>query len=188
MKKSLGAKTILYPTPVLIVGTYGVQGRPNIMNAAWGGICCSEPPCVTISIRPGRKTYENIMATGAYTLNIPSVDQVKSADYCGLVSGHQEDKFARMGLTALKSDKVNAPLIAEYPLALECRLYKTVDLGIHTQFIGEIMDVKVEESVLDEAGNISMEKLQPFLFAPETGNYYRFGEVLAQAFSVGKLD
>lgn len=186
MKKSLGPKTLLYPTPVLIIGSYDEAGRPNLMNAAWGGLCGSEPPAVAVSIRPGRQTHENIMKTGAFTVNIPSADHVKEADYVGLVSGHEVDKFARTGLTALRGDQVNAPLVAEFPLGLECRLLQTVEIGVHTQFIGEILDVKVDESLLQGDGNIDLARLQPFCFMPGSGAYYRVGEWLAKAFEIGR--
>ena len=99
MKKSFGAKTIAYPTPMFIVGTYGPEGRPNVMAAAWGGICCSDPPCVAISLRKSRHTYDNLLRHKAFTISIPSEEHVKEADYFGIVSGKTEGKFARTGLT-----------------------------------------------------------------------------------------
>ena len=124
MKKSLGAKTILYPTPVLIVGTYDAAGKPNAMTAAWGGICCSSPPCVAVSLRKATYTYGNIAQQGGFTINIPSEKHVLEADYFGLMSGKKTDKFAESGLTPVRSDLVNAPYIAEFPFVLECRLLR----------------------------------------------------------------
>ena len=103
MKRSLGAKTLLYPTPVLVVGTYDKNGRPNVMTAAWGGICCSRPPCVTVSLREATYSHGNIVARKAFTISIPSEDQVKHADYFGMVCGRNVDKFAESGLTPVKS-------------------------------------------------------------------------------------
>jgi flavin reductase (DIM6/NTAB) family NADH-FMN oxidoreductase RutF len=186
MKKSLGAKTLLFPTPVLIVCSYDAKGVPNAMNVAWGGIACSEPPCVAISVREHRKTYENIMLKKAFTVNIPSEKDMKEADYFGIISGKTEDKFKATGLTPVKSDLVDAPYIKEFPWVLECSLKETHKLGIHTQFIGEIKDVKVEESALNAKGFPDPEKMKAFMFDPSTSAYYAIGKFLGQAFTVGK--
>jgi len=186
MKKSLGAKTILFPTPVLIVCSYDAKGAPNAMNVAWGGIACSEPPAVTVSIRDPRKTYENIMLKKAFTVNIPSEQYMREADYFGIVSGKAEDKFKATGLTPVKSTLVDAPYIKEFPLVLECALKETHRLGAHTQFVGEIRDVKADEEVLNAKGFPDIEKMRPFMFDPGTSAYYATGKFLAQAFSIGK--
>jgi flavin reductase (DIM6/NTAB) family NADH-FMN oxidoreductase RutF len=185
MKKSLGAKTILYPTPVLIVGTYDAAGKPNAMTAAWGGICCSSPPCVAVSLRKATYTYGNIAQQGAFTINIPSERYVREADYFGMVSGKKRDKFAETGLTAVRSTLVNAPYVAEFPFALECRLIQQIELGLHTQFVGEILDIKADESVLDAKGMLDIEKVKPFFYAPEANAYYSTGNLLGKAFSIG---
>jgi len=186
MKKSIGAKTIVYPTPVFVVGTYDKMGKPNVMTAAWGGICCSNPPCVTVSLRKARHTYGNIMEQKAYTISIPHQNYVKEADYFGIVSGRNTDKFAAAGLTPVRSDLVNAPYVKEFPLVLECKLLHTFEIGLHTQFIGEIIDVKVDESVLGEKGQPDVEKIRPVIFAPESSGYYEVGKYLGKAFSIGK--
>lgn len=186
MKKSLGAKTIVYPTPVFIIGTYDKAGKPNAMNVAWGGLCCSSPPSVAISLRKATYTYGNIVEKKVFTVNIPSRDHVKEADYFGLVSGDKEDKFSATGLTPVKSDLIDAPYIQEFPLILECKLTHTVEIGLHTQFIGQIVDVKVEESVFGNDGVIDIGKLHPVLYAPEIRAYYGIGEFLGKAFSIGK--
>jgi flavin reductase (DIM6/NTAB) family NADH-FMN oxidoreductase RutF len=186
MKRSLGAKTIIYPTPVFVVGTYDKGGRPNIMTAAWGGICCSKPPCVSVSLRKATYTYGNILEQQAFTISIPSQDHAKLADYCGLVSGKSHDKFADTGLTPVKSDLVNAPYVKEFPLILECKVLDTFEIGLHTQFIGEIMDVKADEDVLGEKELPEIEKVRPILFAPENLDYYGVGRHLGKAFSIGK--
>jgi flavin reductase (DIM6/NTAB) family NADH-FMN oxidoreductase RutF len=186
MKKSLGAKTILYPTPVLIVGTYDAAGRPNAMTAAWGGICCSSPPCVAVSLRKATYTYGNIAQQGGFTINIPSERYVREADYFGLVSGKKKDKFAETGLTPVRSDLVNAPYIAEFPFVLECKLVQQIELGLHTQFVGEILDIKADEEVLDEKGMLDIDKVRPFFYAPEANTYYGMGTLLGEAFSIGQ--
>ena len=186
MKKSLGAKTIVYPTPVFIVGTYDKAGKPNVMNVAWGGLCCSSPPCVAVSVRKATYTYGNIVDRKAFTINIPSESHVKQADYFGIVSGAKEDKFSATGLTPVKSDLVDAPYIKEFPLILECKLTHTTEIGLHTQFIGQIVDVKAEESVLVGNGTLDIKKVNPILYAPENCAYYGVGECLGKAFSIGK--
>jgi len=186
MKKSLGAKTILYPTPVLVIGTYDKSGKPNVMTAAWGGICCSSPPCVAVSLRKATYTYGNIMEQKAFTINIPSENYIKEADYFGIVSGKKKDKFSATGLTPVKSDIVHAPYVKEFPFILECKLLHTFEIGLHTQFIGEIMDIKADEAVLGENGLPNIEKIKPFMFVPDSGTYYGIGEYLGKAFSIGK--
>jgi len=186
MKKSLGPKNIIYPAPVLVVGTYDKEGKANAMTAAWGGICCSQPPCIAVSIREATYTHGNIMERKAFTINIPSEDYVKEADYFGMVSGRKEDKFAVTGLTPVKGEYVDAPWIKEFPLVLECSLLKVVEIGLHTQFIGEVKDLKADESVMNKKCMIDIEQVRPFSFAPESRGYYKTGALLGKAFSVGK--
>ncbi len=186
MKKSLGAKTILYPTPVVVVGTFDAQERPNAMTAAWVGICCSDPPCIGISLRKATYTYGNITSRKAFTVNIASELFVREVDYCGITSGRQCDKFAETGLTAVRSSVVDAPYIEEFPLALECSLVHTLELGLHTQFIGQIMDLKAEESVLTKKGIPDIEKVRPLIYAPEIRKYFALGKFLGAGFSLGK--
>ncbi len=186
MKKSLGAKTVVYPTPVFIVGTYDKEGKPNAMNAAWGGICCSSPPAVMVALRKATYTYGNIMAQKAFTVSIPSENYVREADYFGIVSGRDVDKFFATGLTPVKSERVNAPYVGEFPFALECRLIHHLEIGLHTAFIGEILDIKAEERVLGKEGLTDIEKVKPVLFDPENRRYFATGEFLGNAFSIGK--
>jgi len=186
MKKSLGAKTIVYPTPVFVVGTYDRAGKANAMAASWGGICCSRPPCVAVSLRKATYTYGNIVERKAFTISIPSESYVKEADYFGIASGKTADKFAVAGLTPVKSDLVDAPYVKEFPFVLECRLLHTLEIGLHTQFIGQIVDIKADESVLGEEGHLDITKVKPFLFAPEGDAYYGVGKYLGKAFSIGR--
>jgi flavin reductase (DIM6/NTAB) family NADH-FMN oxidoreductase RutF len=187
MKKSLGAKTLLYPTPVLVVGSYDKEGRANVMTASWGGICCSSPPCIAVSLRKVTFSYGNVMERQAFTISVPSEEYLSKADYFGIVSGKNVDKFALSGLTPVKGDFVDAPYVGEFPLVIECKVLKTVEIGIHTQFIGEIMDVKADESVIDGNGVPDIEKLKPAIFTPESRGYYGVGRYLGKAFSIGKL-
>jgi flavin reductase (DIM6/NTAB) family NADH-FMN oxidoreductase RutF len=182
----MGAKTILYPAPLLIVGTYDSEGKPNAMAVAWGGICCSKPPCVTISLRKATYSYNNIVTHKAYTLNIPSEKYAKEADYFGMASGRSVDKFDATHLTPVKSESVDAPYIEEFPLIVECKLIHTYEIGLHTQFIGEIMDVKANAEVLDGKGQPDIEKIAPITYATADRAYYGIGEKLGAAFSMGK--
>lgn len=186
MKKSLGAKTLILPTPVLVVATYDKTGRPNAMTAAWAGICCSSPPCVAVSLRKATYSYGNIMERRAFTVNIPSEERAKEADYLGIASGREKDKLSAAGLTPVKSDLVDAPYIKEFGLVLECKLLSFQEIGLHTQFIGEILDVKADEAVLGPDGLPDAELVKPISFAPEIRKYYGLGRYLGRAFSIGR--
>jgi flavin reductase (DIM6/NTAB) family NADH-FMN oxidoreductase RutF len=186
MKKSLGSRALAFSTPVWVVGTYDKDGKPNVMTAAWGGICCSKPACVCVSLRKHRYSYNNIVDRQAYTISIPSEKFAKETDYFGIVSGRNTDKFSATGLTAVKSDLVDAPYIDNFPLVLECKVLHTIEIGVHTQFIGEIMDVKADEAVLGEKGWPDIEKVKPIIYGPEIGTYHGIGKFLGKAFSIGK--
>jgi len=186
MKKSIGAKAILLPTPVLVVATYDVNGKPNAMTAAWGGICCSDPPCVTVSLRKATYTYNSLMDKKAYTINIPGKGLVKEADYFGIASGRDEDKFAATALTPVRGDHVDAPYIKEFPVSLECKIVHVADLGLHTMFVGEVIDAKVDISLLDNDRQPMIEQVLPLVFAMNSRNYYTVGEEIGKAFSIGR--
>jgi flavin reductase (DIM6/NTAB) family NADH-FMN oxidoreductase RutF len=186
MKKSLGPGTLAQPTPVWVVGSFDAAGKPNMMTIAWGGICCSKPPCVAVSVRRERHTYDAVMLRRAFTVSIPSQMHAQEADYVGMVSGAKADKFAATGFTAITSELVDAPFVQEFPVVLERRLLQALDLGAHTQFIGEILDVKAEESVLGADGHIDLTLLRPLVYSPGVSRYYTVGEFLAKGFSVGK--
>jgi flavin reductase (DIM6/NTAB) family NADH-FMN oxidoreductase RutF len=185
MKKSLGAKTLAMPTPVWIVGSYGEKDTPNIMTIAWGGICSSAPPCVAISLQKVRATHANILRRKAFTVNIPSTRHAVEADFVGITSGRDTDKFPATGLTPVKSDRVDAPYVQEFPLVLECKLLKTVDIGLHVQFIGEILNVLADKSVLGEKDQPLMEKVAPLVFNPGDHSYHAIGHNIGPAFSIG---
>ena len=186
MKKSLGAKTIAFPVPAWAIGTYNAEGRANVMTAAWAGICCSKPPCMAVSLREATSTHGNLVARQAFAISIPSEDQVREIDYIGLVSGRAHDKFTELGLTPARAEHVDAPYIEEFPVIIECKLLHTIELGLHTQFVGEIMDVKVEEAILDEKGQADSGKARPIVFSPSDRSYRGLGEFLGKAFSIGK--
>jgi flavin reductase (DIM6/NTAB) family NADH-FMN oxidoreductase RutF len=187
MKLSLPPQTILLPSPVLVIGTYGPEGKPNIMTAAWGGIACSKPPCISVSLREATLTYHNIQEAKAFTVNFPSERHLKEADFVGIVSGRDHEKFAQTHLTPEKSKLVNAPIVAEFPYALECTLTTQVNLGLHTMFIGEIVGMVADGDVLNPNQLPDIEKVRP-MFWGSVGSmaYYGIGERLGAAFSVGK--
>ncbi len=186
MKKSIGAKPIIYPMPVLVIGTYNQKGEPNAMTVAWAAICSSTPPSIMISMGKNKCTYENIQAKKAFTINIPSQKYIKETDYFGITSGNDTNKFEDTGLTPVNSDVVDAPYLKEFPLILECKLMDQLEIGSAVQIIGEIIDTKADESVLNEEGQPDVEKIQPMLYAPVLRRYYELGDYLGNAYSVGK--
>ena len=187
MKKSLGAQALAIPSPVWVIGSYNANGRPNIMVVSWGGICCTTPPCVAISIQKTRSTYVNIIEQDAFTISIPSRRYLVETDYAGIVSGIHADKFSATGLTAVKSTLVDAPYVKEFPLILECRLLHSIDIGSHTQFIGQIVDVKADEAVLGDNGLPTAEKIDPIISSAGDRAYYALGEYLERAYSPGMV-
>lgn len=186
MKKSLGPNTLVYPTPVWVIGTYDQNGKANVMTAAWAGICCSKPPCIAVSLREATYTHGSIMARKAFTVNVGVEKYAAEVDYFGLSSGRSIDKFAAAGLTAVKSDVVDAPCVAEFPLVLECRLLQIVEIGLHTQFIGEIIDVKADEEILGENSIPDIALLKPLIFSPGGRRYHGVGHMIGEAFALGK--
>lgn len=186
MKKSLGPQILVYPTPVFLVGTFDENGQPNIMNAAWGGVCCSEPPCVAVSVRPGRHTFAGLLKHKAFSINIPSASQIAEADLTGIASGASLNKFESCEWTAVPSDLVQAPYVQECPVTIELELAHAFNLGTHTLFIGEIKDTKIAEHCLDDAGKPDILKVQPMLFDTGQKNYHAVGAMLGKAYNIGK--
>lgn len=183
MKKSIGPKTLIYPNPVLLVGTYDENNKPNLMAVSWGSICCSDPPCVAVSIRQARYTYNNIINRKAFTVCIPSESQVNIADYCGIYSGRYENKFEKNNLTEVRSQVVDAPYADEFPVVLHCKLKEFNNLGVHTQFIGEIIDVSVDENVLNDKGIPEINRVLPIIYDYGTKTYYGIGKKLIDSFT-----
>ena len=186
MKKAIGADTLAYPNPVWCVGSYDADGKPNVMTIAWGGICCSKPPAVTVSLRKATYTYGCIMARGAYTISIPSKKYAAEADYFGIASGKNTDKFKDTGLTPVPSEKVDAPYVGEFPLIIECNVIHTYEIGLHTQFIGEIVDIRADEDVLSPKGVPLLEKVDPFVYGNGIREYRSLGDSIGNGFDIGK--
>jgi flavin reductase (DIM6/NTAB) family NADH-FMN oxidoreductase RutF len=186
MKKSMGAKTLVFPSPVWCIGTYDKNGKPNVATVAWGGVCCSEPPCVAISLRKATYTYGNILEKKVFTVSVASDKYVKEADYFGIESGRNADKFKIAKLTPVKSDIVDAPYVSEFPMILECRLIHQYEIGLHTQFIGEILDVKIDDDKLTEDNKTDMEHIRPIVFSALVRKYHSVGKFIGKAFEIGK--
>ena len=182
MRKNFGPKPMCYPMPVYIIGTYGADGVPNAMNAAWGGI--SEDTEISICISADHKTTENILARKAFTVSMATAQTLAACDYVGLVSGTKEpDKFAKAGFHATKSDFVDAPLIDELPMALECKLISYDPESC--RLVGKILNVCADESILGENGKVDVSKLQPITYDPMNHHYLVLGEKVGQAFHDG---
>ena len=182
MRKNFGAKAMCYPMPVFIIGTYNADGTPNAMNAAWGGI--SEETEITICVDSSHKTAENLMARKAFTVSMGTADTLVACDYVGIVSGSKEpDKFAKAGFHATKSEFVDAPLIDELPMALECEVISYDEESC--RLVGRIVNVCADESILNESGKVNVEKLRPITYDPVNHHYLVLGENVGQAFHDG---
>lgn len=185
MKKDLGVKAYLFPMPVLMVATYGEGDTVDVMNVAWGGMYASNQ--VVLDIGASHKTAKNLKERGAFTVSLADVAHLEEADFFGIASGNtMADKFARSGLHAVKSSRVDAPIVEEFPLTLECRVAEILpgDGALHV--VGEIVNVCADEKVLDAEGKVDPAKLNAFVFDPFQSGYYKVGEKVGQAWSSGK--
>jgi flavin reductase (DIM6/NTAB) family NADH-FMN oxidoreductase RutF len=187
-RKNMGTRPYLCPTPLVLCGTYDSNGRPNLAALAWAGVCCSEPPAVQISVRKERYTHAAILEKKEFTVNVPSVRHAEQADFCGIASGRSVDKFARAGLTPVRGQFVNAPLVEEFPICLECKLLHRFELGSHDLFVGEVMASWIREDCLDEEGFADPLKISPVAFTPAQsgGYYYALTKPAGKSFDIGK--
>lgn len=182
MRKNFGSKSWLYPMPVLIVAAYNESGKANAMNAAWGGIFTDNH--IGICISEGHKTTKNILATQAFTVSMATVEQLAACDYVGIVSGNNEpDKFAKAGFTAVRSEMVNAPIIEQLPMTLECE-FVSYDED-RNYLVGRIVGVSADDKILTD-GKIDYHKLRPITYDPINHHYIELGEVVGKAFYDGK--
>ena len=185
MKKSLGVKPYLYPMPVLMIATYGEEDKVDVMNMAWGGICANN--MVALNISEGHKTAKNLKERKAFTLSIADVDHLEAADFFGIASGNKmADKFEKSGLHAVKSDMVDAPVVEEFPITLECKVVEFQQSVAGFRVLGEIVNVLADEAVLDPEGNVDPTKINAFAFDQFQNGYYKIGEKVGQAWSSGK--
>ncbi len=183
MRTNLKAKAFIYPLPVLIVGTYDEEGKPDAMNAAWGTVC--DTAQVSLYLSASHKTVKNLLKTGAFTVAIADADNVTACDFVGIVSANTDpDKLKKTGWHITKSALVNAPIIEELPLVLECKLVSYDEESENC--IGEVVGVSADERILDGNGKIDLTKFRPIIYATDTHEYYAFGEKVGNAFSDGK--
>ena len=181
MRKNFGTKSWFYPLPVLIIGSYNEDGTPDAMNAAWGGLYDSDK--VVLCLSSSHKTTANIQKRGAFTVSFADAGHLVPADYVGMVSLHHEPhKMEKSGFHTVKSDYVDAPLIDELPVALECRLCKINEDG---NIIGQIVNVSIDEEVLGSDGNLDFSKFRPISFEPVHNGYHLMGERIGNAFQDG---
>jgi flavin reductase (DIM6/NTAB) family NADH-FMN oxidoreductase RutF len=187
MRKRLGASPMIIPMPAVLVATYNDDGTPNAMTAAWASACCHTPPCVGVAVRDSRKTFANIRARRAFTINIASADMAAEVDALGLVSGHKDPgKLARLGLATERAAVVDAPLIERCPIAVECRLVHALPLGTHTWFVGEVVEVQADERVFGAEGVVDLDALDPLAYVTSAGEYRGIGRALGRAYRIGK--
>jgi len=178
--------TQLAPLPVVLAGCGG-KDNCNLITIAWAGIVCSAPPMVSIAVRPERHSFGLIKQSGEFTINVPTATMAKKVDWCGVKSGREFNKFKECNWTAVEGSKVKAPIVAECPLALECKVVNTLDLGAHTLFIAEILAVQVSKDHLDDKGRFLVEKDNLLCYVH--GHYYGLGECLGHfGYSVKKKD
>ncbi len=184
MLKDLGVKPYTFPMPVLMIATYGEDGKVDVMNMAWGGVCAEN--MVALNIDEGHKTSENIKQRGAFTLSIADIPHIKEADFFGIATGNKmADKFERSGLHAVRSARVDAPVVEEFPLTLECKVVECQHTAYGFRVLGEIVGVLADEKVLDEKGKVVPEKLNAFVFDQFRSGYYALGEKVGQAWQSG---
>ncbi len=177
-KKSIGVRSEVYPKPAFVIGSYDEDGTPNIMTAAWAGICNSDPLSIAVSMRPATYSYENVTKSKSFTVNVPSSEMARYVDYAGRFSGRDVNKFEETGLTPVKGEFVNAPYVKEFPIVIECELREYHDLGSHRQFIGKVIDVKVDEAILNAEGRVDVNLLNPLIYGG--GRYYETGPFIAK--------
>lgn len=185
MKKSLGSFPAVYPMPVLMVAACDENGKVNVMNAAWGMICAEDK--IALFIDEDHKTTQNILKTKAFTVSIADKEHIDVADFFGIATGNKmADKFERTGYHAVMSEAVNAPIIEEFPLVMECELAEVIDTENMYAIVGKIVDTKADETILDEKDKVEVEKLDALIFDQFKHGYYVTGEKAGKAWNAGK--
>ncbi|MDJ0763808.1 MAG: flavin reductase family protein [Myxococcota bacterium] len=187
MRKRIGPKPLIFPMPAVLVGTYSEDGTPNAMTAAWASVCCHRPVCVGVAIRKSRLTFANLQQNQAFTLAVPNTSLAAKVDFLGIVSGAKEPKKLSVAdIETVKGDTVNAPILIDCPVNLECTLVEQVALGTHTFCIGEVLETQVDEAVLTDMGSVDASRLDPLIYVTSESKYRALGEVVGQAFEDGK--
>lgn len=177
---------MLFPVPAVLVSCGGAnECKPNLITIAWAGTVCTNPPMISISVRPERYSYDIIKKTGEFVVNLPTVKQTKATDWCGVVSGRDHDKFKKNGLTPAPALKVDCPIVLECPVNIECKVVQTLELGSHDLFIAEVVAVQASESLIDSKGKLLLEKAGLITYVH--GAYHALGSYLGHfGFSVRK--
>ena len=184
MKKDLGVKPYTFPMPVLMIATYGADGTVDVMNMAWGGVCAEN--MVALNIDEDHKTAENIKARGAFTLSIADIPHIKEADFFGIATGNEVNKAEKSGLTFTRSEHVDAPVIEEYPLTMECEV-TAIDGDEHgARIVGRVVNVLVDEEILGVDGKVDFGKWRPLVYDAAHMTYRVVGEEVGRAWNVGK--
>ena len=184
-KQSWKPGNMLYPLPAVLVSAADKQGNQNVFTVAWTGTVCSNPAMVSISVRPERYSYHMIRETGEFVINLTTEDLAFATDFCGVKSGRDIDKFKEMRLTPLAADKVSAPLIAQSPVNIECKVTQTIPLGTHDMFLAEVVAVHADEAYMDKTGRFSLTKANPLVYSH--GDYFILGKKIGSfGYSVRK--
>lgn len=182
-KTALGAQTFLFPMPAVVVGVM-VNNRPNFMTVAWTGIACAQPPMLSMAVRKQRFTYEGLTIHGLFSVNVPKVEHAEWVDYFGIVSGREEDKTSRAGIDVMYRDGHEAPMIAQCPVNLMCRVEQMITLGTHDLIVGQIVQTYVDEDCLVR-GVPDVSKIDPLVYATGRKTYHGLGATVAKAYRVG---
>jgi len=169
---------MLYPLPAVLVSVSNQEGKDNLLTIAWAGTICTNPPMVSISVRPERYSYDMIKQTGEFVINLTTKDMVFATDYCGVVSGRDVDKWEKTGLHKLPGEKVKVPYIKESPVSIECKVKKVEELGSHHMFIADVVAVHCEDAYMDENNSFCLDKAEPLVYSH--GKYYAMGEELGK--------
>ena len=187
MKVNITNHTMMYPSPAVVASAYDENGRADACTLAFAAMCSHHPPAVMVAINSTlkRKTLKSILETGEFCIGFPSVEHVSEVDYLGIETGYREDKLAKINFTPVMADKVNAPIIDEFKVSLECRTIHVAEVGSHTQITGEIVNVQADSDVVDDKGRIVFEKVNPLAYDDITHSYYSMGEKLCDAFRAG---
>ena len=176
---------MLYPLPAVMVSVADKEGKPNIFTVAWAGTVCTNPPMVSISVRPERYSYHCIQETGEFVINLTTKELAYAADFCGVRSGRDVDKFEKLHLTPYPAQKVSVPLIGESPVSIECKVRQATELGSHTMFVADVVAVSVDERWMDEKGRFHLEKAEPVVYSH--GTYFDLGKAIGTfGYSVAK--
>jgi flavin reductase (DIM6/NTAB) family NADH-FMN oxidoreductase RutF len=171
-KHHMAPDRFMMTTPVVLVSAWGASRRPNIITVAWTGVICGEPPMVYVSVRPSRHSHRLLEENGDFVINLPAAGQAREVDLCGTVSGRKEDKFALCGFTPERAAKVDAPVILECPVNLECRSRQRLDLGIHDAFLAEVINIQASEDIFTTRRKVAAD-FAPLVYSTATGAYQR---------------